>query len=74
MPDLVWNKPFKAKIQEFYFDWLANGVHEYTADDVAWSFFYCFQSFDFSGLSRGDGGGGGGGGARESKRTENGPK
>ena len=29
-PDLVWNKPFKAKIQEFYNDWLANGVHEYT--------------------------------------------
>ena len=29
-PDLVWNKPFKAKIQEFYDDWLANGVHEYT--------------------------------------------
>ena len=29
-PDLVWNKPLKAKIQEFYDDWLANGVHEYT--------------------------------------------
>ena len=29
-PDLVWNKPFKAKVQEFYNDWLANGVHEYT--------------------------------------------
>ena len=29
-PDLVWNKPFKAKIQAFYNDWLAHGVHEYT--------------------------------------------
>ena len=29
-PDLVWNKPFKAKIQELYDDWLANGVHKYT--------------------------------------------
>ena len=29
-PDLVWNKPFKVKIQEFYDDWLANGVHECT--------------------------------------------
>ena len=29
-PHLVYNKPFKAKIQEFYHDWLANGVHEYT--------------------------------------------
>ena len=29
-PDLVWKKPFKAKIQEFYNDRLANGVHEYT--------------------------------------------
>ena len=29
-PDLVWNKAFKAKIQEFYHDWLANRVHEYT--------------------------------------------
>ena len=28
---LAWNKPFKAKIQEFYDDWLANGVHKYTA-------------------------------------------
>ena len=24
-PDLVWNKSFKAKIQEFFDDWLANG-------------------------------------------------
>ena len=30
-PDFVWNKPFKAKIQEFYYDWLVNGAHEYTA-------------------------------------------
>ena len=29
-PDLVWNKPFKAKIQKFYDDWLANAVHEWT--------------------------------------------
>ena len=28
--DVVWNKPFKGKIQEFYDDWLANGKHEYT--------------------------------------------
>ena len=28
---MVRNKSFKAKIQEFYDDWLANGVHEYTA-------------------------------------------
>ena len=28
--DLVWSKPFKAKIQEFYDEWLVNGVHEYT--------------------------------------------
>ena len=29
-PDVVWNKPFKGKIQEFYDDWLANGKHEFT--------------------------------------------
>ena len=29
-PDVVWNKPFKGNIQEFYDDWLANGKHEYT--------------------------------------------
>ena len=29
-PDLVWNKTFKAKIQEFDDDWWANGVHEFT--------------------------------------------
>ena len=28
--DVVWNKPFKGKIQELYDDWLANGKHEYT--------------------------------------------
>ena len=28
-PDVVWNKPLKGKIQEFYGDWLANGKHEY---------------------------------------------
>ena len=29
VPNVVWNKPFKGKIQEFYDDWLANGKHEY---------------------------------------------
>ena len=29
-PDVVWNKPFNRKIQEFCDDWLANGKHEYT--------------------------------------------
>ena len=29
-PDVVWNKPFKGKIQELYDDWLANGKHEST--------------------------------------------
>ena len=29
-PDVVWNKSFKGKIQEFYDDWLANGKREYT--------------------------------------------
>ena len=29
-PDVVWNKPFKGKIQEYYDDWLAIGKHEYT--------------------------------------------
>ena len=29
-PDVVWNKPFKGKIQEFYDNWLADGKHEYT--------------------------------------------
>ena len=29
-PDLVWNKPFKARIQEFYDDWLANAKHQFT--------------------------------------------
>ena len=30
-PDVVWNKPFKARIQEFYDEWLANAKHEFTA-------------------------------------------
>ena len=30
-PDVVWNEPFKGKIQEMYDDWLANGKDEYTA-------------------------------------------
>ena len=29
VPDVVWNKPFKGKIQEFYNDWLANEKHKY---------------------------------------------
>ena len=29
-PDLVWNKPFKARIQESYDDWLANAKHRFT--------------------------------------------
>ena len=27
--DVVWNKPFKGRIEVFYDDWLANGKHEY---------------------------------------------
>ena len=30
VPDVVWKKPFKAKIVEYY-EWLANGIHQYTA-------------------------------------------
>ena len=29
-PDVVWNRPFKGRIKEFYDDWLANGKHKYT--------------------------------------------
>ena len=29
-PDVVWNKPFKGRIEECYDDWLANGKHTYT--------------------------------------------
>ena len=29
-PDVVWNKPFKGRIEEFCDDWLANRKHEYT--------------------------------------------
>ena len=29
-PGLVWNKPFNARIQEFYDDWLANAKHQFT--------------------------------------------
>ena len=29
-PDVYWNKPFKGYITEFYDEWLANGVHQYT--------------------------------------------
>ena len=30
-PDLLWNKPFKAKIVEYYDEWIENVIHEYTA-------------------------------------------
>ena len=29
-PDVSWNKPFKGYIMEFYDEWLATGVHQYT--------------------------------------------
>ena len=29
-PDLVWNKPFKAGVQEFCNDWLSNAKHQFT--------------------------------------------
>ena len=29
MPDVVWNKPCKRRIEEFYNDWLANRKHKY---------------------------------------------
>ena len=29
-PHVVWDKPFKGKIQDFYDDWLANANHEFT--------------------------------------------
>ena len=31
IPDVVWNRPFKDRIQERYDNWLANAKHEYTA-------------------------------------------
>ena len=30
-PDVVWNEPFKGHIMESYAEWLASGVHQYTA-------------------------------------------
>ena len=27
-PDIVWNKPFKVRIEEFYNDWLAHRKHK----------------------------------------------
>ena len=27
--DVVWKKPFKGRIEEFYDDWFANGKHKY---------------------------------------------
>ena len=29
--NLVWNKPFKSRIQELQDEWAANGKHEYAA-------------------------------------------
>ena len=29
-PDVSWNKPFKGYIMEFFDEWLATGVHQYT--------------------------------------------
>ena len=29
-PDVSWNKPFKQIVSDYYDEWLANGVHEYT--------------------------------------------
>ena len=29
-PDVVWNKPFKGRIEEFFDNWLANRKHKYT--------------------------------------------
>ena len=29
--DVSWNKPFKAYVTQQYDDWLANRIHEYTA-------------------------------------------
>ena len=29
-PDVSWNKPFQRYIMEFYDEWLATGVHQYT--------------------------------------------
>ena len=28
-PDVVWNKPFKGRSEQFYDDWLTNKKHEY---------------------------------------------
>ena len=30
-PDVVWNKPFKAKVTEQYDEWMAGQVHSFTA-------------------------------------------
>ena len=31
-PDVSWNKPFKQNITEKYDEWMAKGIHEYTAN------------------------------------------
>ena len=30
-PDVVWNKPFKARVTEKYDEWMADGAHSFTA-------------------------------------------
>lgn len=29
-PDVIWNKPFKHKVEELYDKWLSNGIHQFT--------------------------------------------
>ena len=29
-PSVVWNKPFKGQIMEYYDEWLVSGLHQYT--------------------------------------------
>jgi len=31
-PDVSWNKPFKKYVREKYDDWMADGIHEFTAN------------------------------------------
>ena len=33
-PNVSWNKPFKQNITEKYDEWMAKGIHEYTANAV----------------------------------------
>ena len=34
VPDVSWNKPFKQNITGKYDEWMAKGIHEYTANAV----------------------------------------